>query len=529
MNKLSLRLLCQIYLLLVLLAATVLSALPYSLLALVWLLMMLFITLRPLPPRLSVVVTAATIFLLPLVLESPLNYLTYATGLSLIIVQTMAVTFILPVIYLLDYYLRQNAQNIKAFIREKPKGRYITPISKTLFVTALALVLVSLTVNNPALLFTSIIFALYLLAILIRVFLTTFRLSVNVPTIWKRVIAGATAEVSLHITSNASLRLHSLLSPADQWVKVTSERFTLSKDRTELNLIITPPLAGPSYPQLRISAIDPWGFIQLNQLVEPVGLHVIPRAKYAEWLAMRYLEQTSIGATAATTMSPKAKLMPKRGVEYFDSRAYQPGDQLRDIDWKHTLKLNQLISKEYIEAGEPAAIIAVNLSVSDAEAADKLIFNLITTALTLAQETVPTALAVYDHQRVILTTTVIHPREILKQTLSVIKDISLVEFTQRFLQLADISRLKRDISQLKQATSEPAQRLLNMLNFEYQAIEKAAKNQPATLALSSATEHAPARAIIVVISQMNHDAEALLVTTEKLARREFTIIPIETK
>ncbi len=166
---------------------------------------------------------------------------------------------------------------------------------------------------------------------------------------------------------------------------------------------------------------------------------------------------------------------------------------------------------------------------ADAEAADKLAFNLITTALTFAHETIPTALTVYNHQRVVLTTTVIDPREILKQTLSLIKDITSVEFTHRFLQLPDISKLRRDISQLKQATSEPAQRLLSMLNFEYQAIEKAAKNQPATLALSSVTEHAPARAIIVLISQMNHDAEALQVTTEKLSKREFTIIPIETK
>ncbi|MBA7681899.1 hypothetical protein ES703_90241 [subsurface metagenome] len=172
---------------------------------------------------------------------------------------------------------------------------------------------------------------------------------------------------------------------------------------------------------------------------------------------------------------------------------------------------------------------SVELSVADAEAADKLAFNLITTALTLAHETIPTALTVYNHQKVVLTTTVIDPREILKRTLSLIKDITSVEFTQRVLQLPDISKLRRDISQLKQVTSEPAQRLLSMLNFEYQAIEKAAKNQPATLALSLAAEHAPARAIIVLISQMNHDAEALLVTTEKLSRREFTIIPIETK
>jgi uncharacterized protein (DUF58 family) len=221
--------------------------------------------------------------------------------------------------------------------------------------------------------------------------------------------------------------------------------------------------------------------------------------------------------------------MPKRGIEYFGSRVYQPGDQLKDIDWKHTLKLSQLITKEYIEAAEPAAIIAVNLAVTNAEVADKLAFNLITTALTFARETIPTALAAYNHQRVIITTPVTDPREILKQTLSLIKDISQVEFTQRFLGLPDIKRLRRDISQLKQVTSEPAQRLLGLLNFEYQVIEKAAKNEPATVALSLVTEHAPARAVIVLISEMNHDAEALLIGAEKLSRRDFTVVPIKTK
>ena len=166
MNKLSLRLLCQIYVLLVLLAVTVLSALPYSLLALALLLVMLFITWRPLQPRFNVVITVATVFLLPLVLEPFLNYLTHTAGGPLTMVQIMAATSILPailpVIYLLDYNLKQNAQDISVFVRGRPKGRNITTISKALFAATLALLLVSLTLNNPALLLTSILFALYL-------------------------------------------------------------------------------------------------------------------------------------------------------------------------------------------------------------------------------------------------------------------------------------------------------------------------------------------------------------------------------
>lgn len=47
------------------------------------------------------------------------------------------------------------------------------------------------------------------------------------------------------------------------------------------------------------------------------------------------------------------------------------------------------------------------------------------------------------------------------------------------------------------------------------------------LALSVVTEHTPPPAIIVLVSQLNHDAEALMVTTEKLSKRGFTTIPME--
>jgi len=535
MNKLALRL-CQIYLLLTLLAAAVLSSLPYSPLALILLLVILFINFRPLYPRLNIVITVATIFLLPLLLEPLLEYLTYTTRLSpislslgifiLTPIQIMALIATLPAIYLLDYNLRQNAQSMTP--AHHIKGRYITTIPTTLFISSVIILLASVMVNNAILFFASIILVVYLLTILIRVLHAVSKLPLDIPIMRKRITAGTTADISLQPISKAPIRLHGLLSPIDSWARIRPHRFTLNGAETELNLTITPPLAGPLRPLLEASVIDLWGFIQVNQLLQPVQLHVVPRARYAEWLAIRFLEQPGVGATVATTFPPRASLMPKKGMEYFDSRNYQPGDPLKHVDWKHTLKLNKLIIKEYIEGGAQVAIVAVNLSVTDAEEADKLTFNLITTALTLAQESIPTALAVYNHQKVILTTAVIDPREILKQTLSLAMDITSEEFVHRFLQPPDISKLRRNITLLKRVTSKPAQRLLSMLNFEYQAIEEAAKNHPANLALSRSTKQVSPPAIIVLVSQLNHDAEALLVTTKKLSNRGFTIMPIQT-
>ena len=161
MKKLSPKLLCQIYVLFVLLAATILSTLPYSLFALVWLLVMLFITWRPLPPRLNVVIILFTVFLVPLVLEPPLNYFTYAMGVSQRVVQMVTAVSVLPIIYLLDYNLRQNTPNITALSRGKPKGRHIITTSRALIASAVTMLLVSLMLNNLTLLFTSTIFTLY--------------------------------------------------------------------------------------------------------------------------------------------------------------------------------------------------------------------------------------------------------------------------------------------------------------------------------------------------------------------------------
>ena len=163
----------------------------------------------------------------------------------------------------------------------------------------------------------------------------------------RRIIAGTTVKLPLCLKSKASMKLHILISPVDSWLGVKPDRLALTRAGAELGLTVTPPLAGPSKPQLKVSLTDPWGVIQIEQVIKPVELEVIPRAKYAYWLAMKYLEQTGSRGTGESISSAQAKMLPGRGIEYFDSRKYQAGDRLKDIDWKHSLKLSELIIKEY--------------------------------------------------------------------------------------------------------------------------------------------------------------------------------------
>ncbi len=499
------------------------SPLPYLVLALILLLINLFALIRPQPPRFNMVIDLAVMFLVPLVLAPLLENM---ANLVPIASQIIAVIFVLPILYLLDFNLRENVHHTQVFTRGKGE-RNTTQIFASLIIALLVVMLIAPVVNRPVLLFTGISLALYLLVVLLETLFTIPRRPFATNTVLRRIIVGTTGSTRMLLTSQAWVKMHSQLSFTVPWAQVTPQKIILSGGNTNVEISFTPPLAGESRLRLQVSALDPRGLIQINQLLEPLNLHIIPRAKYAEWLAMKYLEQTGSGVISTINLPSQALMRPNRGIEYLESRAYQPGDMLRDIDWKHTLKLSQLIVREYQEANEQAAIIAANLSVTDAEAADNLAFNLITTALTLARENIPTALAAYNHENVVINTNIIEPMELLRQALSLLREIRVVEFADRYLEPSDIAKIRWNIRQLQQADSEPAQRLLDILNFEHRSIEQFARTHPATLALLSATRQVTAPAMILLVSQLNHDAEAILVTAEKLAKMRFTTLPIE--
>jgi uncharacterized protein (DUF58 family) len=383
-------------------------------------------------------------------------------------------------------------------------------------------------INNLVPLFSGLFLLFYVLSTLVICIVFIPRFPFSIEKYMKRVIAGTAGSATVCFTVKTRMQLHVSIRPLISWLQVTPSHLTTTGSRLTLSLVFTPTLAGESSPKIKISITDPRGLFQVNQSIEPLVLHVIPRAKYAEWLAKKYLAQTGSGVIPTINQISQDINKAKRGIEYLENRSYQPGDQLRDIDWKHTLKLSQLIVREYQETEEQAVIIAVNLSVTDAEAADNLAFNLITVALTLAKENIPTSLAAYNHETVILCMDITDPLEMLRNTLSIVREIKVVDLNGRYLEPTSIARIRRTVKQLKEADSEPARRLMDILNFEHHFLEETAKNHPATLALSTATKQVPAPAMILLVSQLNHDAQAILVTAEKLAKRQFTTMPVIT-
>jgi uncharacterized protein (DUF58 family) len=528
-GKFEARPVLRVYLVLLLAAAAALSPglaagsdLAYTGLALLLPAALLYTALRPRSPAFDVVLYVM------LVVLGPLAVLPAADGLGLgPTAAPAAVVLVSPGYFLLDSALQRLTHRRQVFT-ETDKERQVTPTLTSLASGALAVIVLAPVTGRLVLLLAGAALLLYLASVLVSVLVSVPRRPFSTDTVLKRVIAGTAGAMYLDLDSRSGRRLYCRVAPADVWLRARPSSFVFNRGtRARLELAFTPALAGECRPPLLISALEPRGLVQINQPLEPLRLHVIPMARYAEWLARKYLEQAEAGVIGARPLEQLRAM--KRGIDYRESRVYQPGDPLKDINWKHTMKLRQLIVNTYGESGQPAAVIAANLTVTSAAEADRLAFNLITVALTLAREDVPAALAVYDRHRVVLTTGVIDTLEVLRQTLSLVQQIKPAEFEGRHLEPTDIARIRRNIRQLQPAKSEPARRLLEILNFEHQAVEEVARDHPATLALAAATGRVTPPATIFLVSRLNHDAEAILVATEKLARRKFTIVPVENK
>ena len=284
---------------------------------------------------------------------------------------------------------------------------------------------------------------------------------------------------------------------------------------------LSPELSGPSKVKLAGWAIDRLGLIQTRFELEPINLYVIPRARYASWLAKKYLAETRPGALPLLTdMRTLTTIYGfQRGIEYYGNRQYQPGDSLKNIDWKHSLNRREFITKEFAEFQGKPAVMLVNLAVGSAEEADKLACNIIVTAISLARENILTALAAYNTERVELTTAALEPRRLVFQSLLLAREMVTIVNPVKYLSPPDVMRLKSDINRLRHLESGPSKALLNLLEIEYGSLYDNAKHSPATRALSEVFARIDKQSNIIVISCRNGDTEALAFNEFSFARK----------
>jgi uncharacterized protein (DUF58 family) len=271
--------------------------------------------------------------------------------------------------------------------------------------------------------------------------------------------------------------------------------------------------------------LDRWGLLQHRTELEVARLQVIPRARYALWLARRYLETSKTGGAIPTALSlavSRRTIGSRAGIEYYGSRSYQPGDSLRSIDWKRSLKLDEIVVKEYDLPRVTAALLLVNAAAASAGEADRLVHAWLTTAITLARESVPAVLAVYDQRQVLAATGFLGPRELVSRSLALSGHVTVWPAPVRYLRAApDPVRLRASSRRLKAAGGNSAARLAELLDVEFAALRQLAVSSPATWALSRALQKASTRPTVLFLSARNHDAEALAVARYDLAARQY--------
>jgi uncharacterized protein (DUF58 family) len=398
--------------------------------------------------------------------------------------------------------------------------RYVTSQAIALILSLLAVALVGAVTGHPSLAASSAL-VLPLVGVLLVTSISripTDGMTAQPPTV--RVLAHDTLETVVTLHPRMRLAAHLLVELDETWASVSPSRFVGTSEPVPVRVKVTPSLAGSKTLRAHTRCIDPWGLIVTAQQVPLANIVVIPRATYAARLARAYLEQTAGGqATVAALPQAQEAGSTRRGLDYYGARKYEPGDPLRDVFWKHTLKLRQLVMKERRSGYGEAVILAVNVWGSDADELDRTAFNTLSSTLTLAREDVPVAFAAYTDETVLSATPILSPRQAVLYALQLVGTMRAVDRPARVLQPAQLARLRRRVERLLASKADPAVRLARVLQFEYRALVDRAQHHPGYQAVLTAARQVGSPAALLVTSGGPEDREAIELALERLRTR----------
>lgn len=515
-GRLRIQLLVSLYVVLSLGAAAVLSSVTFSSIPL--LLLALFLYFRFRVPGLGVALSLHLFLFLAL----PLMY-------GPIIGTESSPMVSLPLLVLLNYDMERLAST--HYFQDSKFKRQPSRLMINLVLVIFISLITSIFLGKMNLLIASSLLAGYLLFLLARILAAMPPLPIEISKTRHRVVAGHEISFATPLLSRFKLAGWAYLTSPYEWVKLKPCKASLTQGKFDLHISVNPPLAGPSSLRLTCLLLDRWGLIQRKAQLELAELLVIPRARYAAWLARRYLETTRSGAIspmASTGSSLKSAAGSRRGIEYYGTRLYEPGDNLRSIDWKHSMKFNELVVKEFNTAQASSAAILLNLTVGNADEADQLIYTWLITSVTLAQEGIPTILALYDHNGVLEVTNFLPPRQLVLRALALSWRVELSASPRKYLQPPDPVRIRADINRLKLVGLQSVTKLVELLDLEFKALHNNAAFNPATKALERVLGKTGKYSTILFISAGNHDDEALRMAKYRLnaSNHRFTDIPL---
>ncbi len=396
-----------------------------------------------------------------------------------------------------------------------PAERAMTPVSVRLVASLLLAALVGILADQPAMVtgaLTLLAFVGTLVVLAYRQVPTRF-LVLQAPT--TRVLAGESVNVVVAVSAQKPRPLSIAFENPNRWTIISPDRATID-GTLRVQVALTPPLAGPSTVKSSVRAVDLRGLTIARQDLDLVHLRVIPKAVYAAWLAQRYLEEVQHGTAPMAIREATQQGHMRHGIDYYGARPYEPGDALKDLFWKHTLKLQQYIVKERRDDWGAPVLIAANLDAGTPEEADRVAYDLLTSALTLAQDSVPMAFAAYTDAEVVRVTPPLSPRPAVLAALELIERIRVVPQPVRMLEPPQVLRLRRMMARLMETPTASTARLARILGFEYRALGYRTRNHPATQAIRQALAKLAPPTTLLIVSTSDSDADVLELTLERL-------------
>jgi hypothetical protein len=312
------------------------------------------------------------------------------------------------------------------------------------------------------------------------------------------------------------------------WVVLDPHEITLTRGIINLQAAIKPLLAGPQQIILKGYCLDRWGLTCVDFEIEPVLPIVIPRARYASWLAKKYLSGSNPGTLPVSTGSRAVKPLfgMRQGLEYYGSHSYQPGDSLKKIDWKRSLKYSELVSREYIESRGQPVLMLINLLAGGAEQADKLSYDVVISAMNLAVEGIPASIAAYDEEKIVSITGQLSSHELVSSALLLLERIRISPVPERYLKPPDLLNIKANLSRLRLIPGQAARVLVELLQMEAASLKRIAVDSTATNALMQGLARSGRQGMVMVISGRNHDAEALSYLVLEMAKDSRLVMSI---
>ena len=133
----------------------------------------------------------------------------------------------------------------------------------------------------------------------------------------------------------------------------------------------------------------------------------------------------------------------------------------------------------------------------------------------------------YNAQEAVLVARLSDPRNTLMHAMRITEKITLVSGEERLLAPPDLSRLRRAAANLAGDGPNGTQAVLRtLLLSEIQTLEDLAQGHPLTAALQHVLNGGAFPTVITLVSQWNHDSEALAVTLPRWRKRGHRVLDL---